>query len=291
MPVLRPIRSTPLVRALRTVAIVVVSLTAAFFAIAATEARRLRIDRKELVSADLPEEFDGARIVFVADVHAGPHLGRRRVSALVDAVNELDADILILGGDYVGGRLDGAEMFYPQAARLRASLGRYAVLGNHDVWEDSGAARRGLEDAGITLLENEAVRVSRNGESIAIAGVEDLYTGHPDARVAGKDLKPSDFSVLVSHNPDVFGGQLPEMKGIWDLALSGHTHGGQVTLFGTLLPLAPDWLRKRFRSGWSYQSGVPVLVSNGVGTVTAPIRFFAEPEIHVITLHRGVHTD
>lgn len=291
MPVLHPIRSTPLVRALRTVAIVVVSLTAAFFAIAAAEARRLRIDRKELVSPDLPEEFDGARIVFVADVHAGPHLGRRRVSALVDAVNELDADVLILGGDYVGGRLDGAEMFYPQAARLRASLGRYAVLGNHDAWEDPGAARRGLKDAGITLLENEAVRVSRNGESIVIAGVEDLYTGHPDAQVAGKDLKPSDFSVLVSHNPDVFGGQLPEMKSIWDLALSGHTHGGQVTFFGTIMPLAPEWLRKRFRSGWSYQSGVPVLVSNGVGTVTAPIRFFAEPEIHVITLHRGAQAD
>ena len=290
MPVLSLNRPTPVVRAFRSAAIVVVLLAAAFFAIAAAEARRLRIDRKELVSPDLPEEFDGARLVFVADIHAGPHFGKRRVSALIEAENQLDADVLVLGGDYVGGRLDGAEAFYPQAARLRASLGRYAVLGNHDVWEDPDAARRGLEGAGITLLENESVRVSRNGESIVIAGVEDLYTGHPDAEVAGKDLKPSDFSVLVSHNPDVFGGQLPEMKGIWDLALSGHTHGGQVTFFGSLMPLTPEWFRKRFRSGWSYQSGVPVLVSNGVGTVTAPIRFFAEPEIHVITLHCGVHT-
>ncbi len=281
----RPIPDSRLVRTLRAIALVVVLLAASFFVFAAAEARRLRVDRREIKSPNVPKAFDGARIVFVADIHAGPQLDRRRMAALVSAVNRLDADVLVLGGDYVGGRLDGAKVFYPEASRFKARLGRFAVLGNHDVWEGAGTARAGLKRAGFTLLENDAVRVEQDGQSIVIGGVEDLYTGHPDAVATAKNLHDSDFAILVSHNPDVFA-QLAEIPGTWSVGLSGHTHGGQVNLLAALgaTDLAPI---KRFRSGWERASGVPVLVSNGVGTVTAPLRFFAQPEIHVITLKRG----
>ncbi len=287
MSIFSPIPDTPLTRALRTAALIVVLLTSAFFLIAATEARRLRVDRRDLVSADVPAAFDGLRVVFVADIHAGPHLGRQRMAGLVDAVNRLDADVLILGGDYVGGRTTGAQVFYPEASRFKAKLARYAVLGNHDVWESREEAVAGLERAGITLLENKTVRVWKDGGSIAVGGVEDLYTGHPDACRIAEDVSPSEFAILVSHNPDVFGGQLSEAGDKWDLALAGHTHGGQVTFFGRFAPMVASRFGQRFLTGWKHENGVPILISNGVGTVTAPLRFFAQPEVHVITLRRG----
>ena len=286
MSIFSPIPDTPLTRALRTAAIVVVLLVAAFFLVAATEARRVRVDTKDLASPSVPPRFDGVKVVFVADIHAGPNLGSDRMAALVDQVNSLDADVLILGGDYVGGRRNGAAVFYPKAAKFRAKLGRYAVLGNHDAWEGREDAVAGLEKAGITLLENQTVRIWKDGESIAIGGVEDLYTGHPDAVRIAEEIAPSDFSILVSHNPDVFGGQLSAAGDKWDLALAGHTHGGQVTFFGKFAFMVPSRFGRRFLTGWKHEGGVPILISNGVGTVTAPLRFFAQPEVHVITLKR-----
>ncbi len=291
MPFFRPIPRTPLFRALRALALVVVLLGVAFFLLAAAEARRLRVDRREIQTLNVPEEFDGTRIVFVADIHAGPQMGARRLSTLIKTVNHLNPDVLILGGDYVGGRLEGARLFYPEAAHFKASLGRYAVLGNHDAWEGAEEAREGLRKAGITLLENDLVRVERDGASIVIGGVEDLYTGHPDAVALARDVDTSDFAVLVSHNPDVFGPQLPESPGKWDLALSGHTHGGQVNLTAAVASVGLAPIKRHFNSGWARESGVPVLISNGVGTVTAPLRFFAQPEIHVITLRHGEGAD
>lgn len=286
MRLLRPIPSTPFTRALRIVALVVVLMAAVFFAVAASEARRLRVDRRDITSPNLPEAFDGLRVVFVADIHSGPNFSQKRIARLFESINRLHPDVLILGGDYVGGRAGGAEAFYSQVQTLEATLGRYAVLGNHDVWEGADEARKGLREAGVTLLENDTVRVERQGQSITIGGVEDLYTGEPDAVELSKGLDPSRFAILVSHNPDVFSGQMEEVSDIWDLGLSGHTHGGQVNFLG-LIGGPTRYIHKRFRSGWTSESGVPVLVTNGVGTVTLPLRFFAEPEVHVITLRRS----
>lgn len=265
----------------------VVLIASSFFVVAAAEARRLRIQRVEVKSAVLPAEFDGARLVFIADIHAGPHLGAERMKQLVDAVNALEPDILVLGGDYVGGRMNGAEVFYPAAKGFEARLSKVAVLGNHDVWEGASKARNGLAEAGFTVLENESVQVERGGASIRLAGTDDLYTGRPDARKAGADVLPSDFAVLVSHNPDALHGQLPVTADLWDLALAGHTHGGQVTFFGKRAPIMASRHGDRYRTGWRTEHGVPILVTNGIGTVTMPMRFFAQPEIHVITLRRG----
>jgi predicted MPP superfamily phosphohydrolase len=194
---------------------------------------------------------------------------------------------VLLGGDYVGGKTDGASIFYPEVARLKAPLGIYAVLGNHDVWEGADQAVGGLSKAGIRVLDNESVRVRKGNSQIVVAGLEDLYTGHPDAVIAGRDVHPSDFAVLISHNPDALAGQLPVTSDLWDLALAGHTHGGQVTFFGLFAPIVATQFGQRYRTGWKSEEGVPILVTNGVGTVTVPLRFFARAEIHVITLRRG----
>lgn len=250
-------------------------------------ARRIWLDRRELVSPRLPESFDGVRLVFVADVHAGPFLREKQMTRLVRVVNSLEPDILVLGGDYVGGRAHGARFFYPAATGFEASLAKLAVLGNHDVWEGAEEARTGLAAAGFVVLENSSFAVERDGGRIVVAGLEDVYTGHPDAVRAADGVDPDGFAVLVTHNPDALAEALPATAEYWDLALAGHTHGGQITAFGRFAFLVPSRYGHRYRRGWLEEEGVPVLVSNGVGTVTLPMRFYAPPEIHVVTLRRS----
>ena len=247
----------------------------------------LGVEKAVLTSHAVPADFDGARVVFVSDVHAGPFFGRSRTARLIDRINALEPDLVILGGDYVGGERGGAGIFYPEAARLVAPLGVFGVLGNHEAWEGIEAARSGLASASVTLLENENVLVERGGSGIFVAGVDDLQTGRPDVTTASAGIVPGGFAILVSHNPDVFADALPEVGGAFDLALAGHVHGGQVTLFGGRALWVPSVHGERYRQGWREESGIPVLVSRGVGTVNLPVRFFALPQIHVIELKRG----
>lgn len=265
-----------------------VVLALVFVGYSLVEARLMRIVADEIASPNLPRELDGTRLVFVADIHAGPFFRHRSMERLVEKVNALEPDVLVLGGDYVGGRFDGAEVFYPAARGFEARLGKVAVLGNHDVWEGDDEAREGLAEAGFRVLDNESVTLeSPGGGTLTVAGVEDLYTGRPDAARAAQGIDRDDFAVLVSHNPDVFASQLGSTADTWDLALAGHTHAGQVTFFGIAALFIPSSYGQRYRSGWATEHGVPILVSNGVGSVTLPLRTFARPEIHVITLRAG----
>jgi predicted MPP superfamily phosphohydrolase len=248
------------------------------------EARNVRVERTELPSAALPAEFDGTKVLFVADIHAGPYMTSARLNRLVERINAEEPDIVLLGGDYVGGKMKGAKIFYPAIANVRATEGVYAVMGNHDSWEGADEAHAGMEAAGITLLENDAVALERDGSRVWIAGLEDLYTGEPSMAKTAEDIPVRDFSVLVSHNPDVFAEQLEENAETWDLVMAGHTHGGQLSLFGMVSPFTPSKHGERYRSGWKDEHDTPMLISNGIGTVTAPIRLFTRPEMHVITL-------
>lgn len=246
--------------------------------------RGLRVDEVELSNPRVPPALAGLRIVFAADVHAGRFLSRRRVGLVVDSINALEPDLLVLGGDYVGGRANGAALFYPEAARLEARLGKIAVLGNHDVWEGATVAREGLEDAGFTLLENASLDLTHQEETLTVVGLEDTYTGRPDVGAALANGGPRGFALLVAHHPDAISDALKQRPGEFGLAMAGHTHGGQVLLFGSWALHVPPSYRRYYASGWRVEHGVPVVVSHGVGTVGLPLRVGAAPELHVVTL-------
>jgi predicted MPP superfamily phosphohydrolase len=261
-------------------------ITGAWLATSAINARRLVIEQVEIKSKRLPRTFDGVKLAFVSDVHAGPFLSATRMARLVDRVNSLEPDLLVLGGDNVGGWKNGDEIFYPEASRFRAPLGKFSVLGNHDAWEGIDKARLGLREAGFVPLENKNTAVAKGGQRIMIAGLADLWTGRPDIKKAAAGINGRDFAILVSHNPDVFAEAIPETMGLWDLALSGHTHGGQFLVMGRGFT-KPTEFGARYRTGWRTENGVPILVSNGVGTVDAPLRHAARPEIQIITFRKG----
>ena len=222
----------------------------AFFAWCLLEPRTLQISQATMTSPDLPPEFDGVRLAYLADVHAGPFYSRRRVAKLVDRVNALDADLVLIGGDNVGGRRNGGRKFYPEARRLSAPLGVFGVLGNHDYWEGEALARSEMAAAGIRVVDNAKVPLRRGGATIRLGGVEDFWEGKPNIVKAAEGVSPADFAILLTHNPDVLARGLPKTPDAWDLALGGHMHAGQITFFGLWAPIVPSLYGQRYRTGW-----------------------------------------
>jgi uncharacterized protein len=248
------------------------------------EPYRLRVNRLEFVDADIPAAFDGVTIAFLADIHHGPWFSLRRLDRVVAAVNELHPDIVLLGGDYVHRSPRYIAPCYGKLAALAPRIGAFAVLGNHDHWEGADASRQAMAKAGITLLDNRGEWVSIGDARIKLGGVGDLWDDRQDPEPTIGDAKEDDFVILLSHNPD-YADEIRTDK--IDLMLCGHTHGGQVTLFGRWAPIVPlRHHRQKYRAGLVENGHTKVYITTGVGTVTPPIRLFCRPEIALITLRK-----
>lgn len=245
------------------------------------DARRLTLSRVTFVSSDLPAEFDGLTVAFISDVHHGPFLSRARVRDAVDRVNMLEPDVIVLGGDYVHRNAKYIAPVFAELARLRAPLGVYGVLGNDDHWEGAASTRRAMSAAGVKLIENGGVWLERGNARLRLCGVGDLWEDDQRLSAALGDADAGDFVLLASHNPD-YVEELTD--GVVDLVLAGHTHVGQVTVLGLGAPLVPSKYGQKYRSGLVTEGPAPVLVSNGVGTVTPPVRLFAPAQIVLLTL-------
>jgi predicted MPP superfamily phosphohydrolase len=239
-------------------------------------------------SPDLPSAFDGVRIAFVSDIHRGPFYSETMVGQLVDRVNALEPDLILLGGDYVYTGTKFESSCFSRLASLRAPLGCFAVLGNHDYGRpDSenpgpGLAVKAAADAGIPLLRNQGTWLEKDGERMRLGGVADYRASTSDANPIIKGTGGGDFVVLVSHNPD-FSEDLPE--GRVDLVLSGHTHGGQLTFLGVWGLVVPSEYGQKYRTGIVKNDVTTVIVSNGIGVSTpVPVRLYAPAQIVVVTL-------
>lgn len=251
------------------------------------ETYRLEVKHYTFTAPDVPAAFDGLQIAFITDVHRSGFFTQGRIERIADRVNHLEPDLILLGGDYVYGSTSYEASCFEALSRLRAPLGTYAVLGNHDygVHDSRGGdltqVLSAIAKTEITLLQNEGVWLERAGERIRLGGVADLWGDEPalDPVIAGTSA--DDLVVLMSHNPD-YAEELP--PGAVDLVLSGHTHGGQVTFFGLWAPHVPSEYGQRYRTGLVEDDAATVIVSNGVGTIFPPVRFFARPQIVVVTL-------
>ena len=249
-----------------------------------------QVKQYEFTSPDVPAEFDGTRIVLVTDIHRSHWFSQQRVGSLVRRVNALGPDLIILGGDYVYKDTAWAPSCFAELKNLRAPLGVFGVLGNHDYGDykngrgDPAPVTQAMQGAGISLLRDSGVWIQKGGGRIRVGGVSDSKADRPQPGGAVGTAGPSDFVLLVSHEPDLAESLAP---GAVDLVLSGHTHGGQVTFFGLFAFHVPSDYGQKYRTGMVGNGKNTVVVSNGVGTSTAPFRFFARPQIVVITLHRG----
>jgi uncharacterized protein len=272
----------------RLVATIVLAVVAAFVAYSFSETYRLEVKEYTFASPDVPAAFDRTRIVLLTDLHRAFFFSQKRLAGVVERAAQLHPDLVVLGGDYVYGSMKYEVPAFTELSRLQAPLGVFAVLGNHDYAHldhdrnDPTPTLRAAEKANIPLLDNAGVWIEKSGQRFRLAGVSDLQEGFPNPQAAIGDARPADLVVLVSHEPDVAESLTP---GEADLMLAGHTHGGQVTFFGLWAPVIGSDYGQKYRTGMVSTESTTVVVSNGVGTIFPPLRFFARPQIVVITLH------
>ncbi|MBN1799140.1 MAG: metallophosphoesterase [Spirochaetales bacterium] len=238
----------------------------------------------EIRDPDIPEAFSQFRIVFMADIHHGPFFSRERVRDVVAMANDLRPDMVVLGGDYVYGDKKYTAPCFEELSRLEAPYGVFAVLGNHDHWENESTefTLEVISKSQINLIDNKALWIYKDGSRIRLGGVGDYWTDSQDIGPTIAGVRQEDFVILVSHNPDYC--ESFSTKKI-DLVLSGHTHGGQVTFFGLYSPFLPTFTGQKYRSGLVELAHTKVLVTNGIGTVFLPLRFCARPQINLIVLN------
>jgi len=250
------------------------------------EPARLVINRQELRLPSWPPEFTGMRVALLSDLHVGsPHWGLSRLQQLVLKVNAEQPDLILLGGDYLindiwfGEKVE-AEPIAIELGQLRAPLGVFAVLGNHDWWNDGPKVRAALEAHGITVLDDEARRLHFNGKSLCLLGVRDETQRLRSARKELELALPEMPLLVLMHEPDLFA----DFDERATLTLAGHTHGGQVDLPVLGRSVVPSRFGSRYAAGHIVENGRHLFVTTGVGTSILPVRFRVPPEVALLTL-------
>lgn len=249
----------------------------------------LETESVSLSSADLPQDIGQLRLVYLTDIHAGPFFSQSRVDDLISSVNRLNADLVLLGGDYANDS-DGAIDFFKSLPRINSRYGVYAVLGNHDRTVPEGnlsLLKAAMVSAGVTPLINEVAGVRIGSSTIYLAGIDDIENGWPDLTSVASQVKQEDYVIFLSHNPGIIpdAHKATDASGrhMWfDLGLFGHTHGGQIAFVGDLLNISN--VESRYLKGWLVENRTNLLISRGVGTSTLPIRLGNRPQIHLITV-------
>ena len=236
---------------------------------------RIRIPR-------LPKPFSGLKILHISDIHYGELVPLGFVSKLLEKVAAIPKDIIVCTGDFVHARRTTREIeaVWPLLSKLKAPLGVYSVLGNHDHWADTERTLYWMQKCGQSMRGRTA-SLSRKGEHLWISGAGDLWEDHLSLDEVLHQIPPEECRIVLAHNPDTAD---TDYTAAVDLMLSGHTHGGQVRIpfYGpVLLPVK----NKKYSSGiLTSDRGFPLFISRGIGWALYPVRFNCLPEIAVIEL-------
>ena len=249
---------------------------------------------------DLPEAFDGFKIAQISDIHSGSFDNPEKVQYGVDLINQQQADVVFFTGDLVNNRAEEVFPWIETFKKINSKFGVYSILGNHDYgdytrWESEAEKKKNMEalfDAqkqmGWDLLLNESRFIEKDGQRLALVGVENWGSGFKqagDLEKALENVAPQDFKILLSHDPSHWEAQvLPHPFDI-HLTLSGHTHGMQ---FGIEIPGWIKWSPVKWRykqwAGIYEQAKQRLNVNRGFGYLAYPGRVGIWPEVTVITL-------
>ncbi len=251
----------------------------------------LQTERKALKADDLPAEANNLRIVYLTDIHYGFWFSDWDLGRLIAKINNLRPDLILFGGDYATDNQSAVGFFkaLQNHDTLHSRYGIFGVVGDTDRGDSDFSCSQltdAMTNAGVTPLVNKVVSVNIGARQIYIAGVDDALTGQPDLKAVSRSVSSGDYVIFLSHNPSVIpDAQLATDKsgnlGWFDLGLFGHTHGGQMLFFSSLLGIGED-VPERYRGGWLKENRVDLLISPGVGTSVWPGRLFCFPQIHCL---------
>jgi predicted MPP superfamily phosphohydrolase len=255
----------------------------------------LQVTRQSVRLARLPRAFHGFRIAQLSDIHIGPFMSEDEIRKYVAIANQLKPDLVVLTGDFVTWVADPEQAVVTALSGLKAPFGVYGCLGNHDAWAGAEDSITGLfAQCGVNILRQARAPLRLGGESINLMGIDFANSRHMSAgqghmsslRLEGVPelMAPETVNILLSHNPETFD-RAAEL-GI-DLSLAGHTHGGQLALEFISPELAPSRIVTPYVAGLFQQPGGQLYVNRGIGTIAAPMRVGAPPEITLFELVRG----
>ena len=240
------------------------------------------VNKYDFYHKDIPEAFDGFRIAFISDLHYKSALQEKGLIQLVRQLQTINPDLMLMGGDYQEGCQYVTELF-DRLAEVQPKYGIVGVMGNNDYERCHEEIVAEMQKHGIRVLEHTCDTISKENQRIIVAGVRNPFDLKHNGISPTLALKPEDFVILLTHTPDYV--EDVDVSNT-DLALAGHTHGGQVTLMGLYAPVVPSHYGRRFLKGKKKSSaGVPVIITNGIGTSSKKLRMFAPSEIVVIELH------
>lgn len=246
------------------------------------ERDNFRVEEVTIPVAGLPRDLEGLRIVQITDIHMGAFLSERDVERIVGMANETRADLAVMTGDLITRLGDPVDVCLRHLGRVKAGAGMIGCLGNHEIYAfaEDYVQREGAK-LGIHFLRSENRIMEFRGHKLNFAGVDYQKRGSRYLVGAEKLIEPGMTNILLSHNPDVF--PVAAAQG-FDLTLSGHTHGGQITVEYLQQFVNPARFVTRFVSGLYTENDKRVYVSRGLGTVGVPTRIGAPPELTVIRL-------
>ncbi|MFA7272635.1 MAG: metallophosphoesterase [Crocinitomicaceae bacterium] len=263
-----------------------------------------RVIKHSLVFPDLPEAFDGYQITQISDIHSGSFDNPEKIAYAVDLINQQNSDVILFTGDLVNNEATEMLPWMDTFSKLKAPEGVFSILGNHDYgdyipWESEAAKEANLDhlkaiqkEIGFELLLNEHRFLEKNGEKIALVGIENWGAGGfkkaGDLQKAVDGLSKEEFKILMSHDPSHWDAQVINDDKHFHLTLAGHTHGMQ---FGIEIPgwikFSPvQWRYPRW-AGLYEEKGQILHVNRGFGFLAYPGRVGIWPEITVIELKRG----
>jgi len=246
---------------------------------ALSEPFMIAVERQEIFLRRLPKALDGFRVVHLSDLHYGPLVEPRHLERAIAIANELNPDLIALTGDYISQERMYAAPCAEVVGRLRARHGVFAILGNHDHWTDATLIADLFSAEGIRMLINEGVRIDARGYSFWLAGVDDTMVGLEDLSLSLAGAQDGEFKLLLAHNPTILRRAA---RADVDLVLSGHTHGGQVTLRPEKNRSGRP--RRRMLRGLGRRANTQIYVTRGLGTVVLPIRYGCPPEVSLLEL-------
>nr|WP_320036552.1 metallophosphoesterase [uncultured Bacteroides sp.] len=240
------------------------------------------VNKYDFYHKDIPEAFDGFRIAFISDLHYKSALQEKGLIQLVRQLQTINPDLMLMGGDYQEGCQYVTELF-DRLAEVQPKYGIAGVMGNNDYERCHEEIVAEMRKHGMRVLEHTCDTIIKDRQQIIIAGVRNPFDLKHNGISPSLTLKPEDFVILLTHTPDYV--EDVDVSNT-DLALAGHTHGGQVTLMGLYAPVVPSHYGRRFLKGEKKSSaGIPVIITNGIGTSSKKLRMFAPSEIVVIELH------
>lgn len=270
----------------------------------------LSLERIDVSIKGLPPAFDGYRIGFLTDIHLGIWMSEASIRTAIEAVEQQEVNLLILGGDYIlvnetnvlescgvvsNPRFAGLEkkaataLIYESFAEILSTYhgfsdGVFAVVGNHDRWNMFPLFLENMQKASsVRILINQEVVIRRGEQTLRFFGSDDYLTGIPT--LPPSTALPDKLSkrIVITHNPDYVSATIHQAPSMYSLALCGHTHGGQIVL-PALGPVAAHVLDRRFISGYNCISDTHIYTSRGIGYVGLPLRFNCSPEATIVTL-------